>query len=60
MFSGPPRKSETEITQREMDLAASVQKVTEDILLGLAKAIAKETGERNLCSSWRCGSKLRC
>jgi carbamoyltransferase len=49
LFGGPPRTSETELTQREMDLAASVQKVTEDIVLELAKGIAKETGERNLC-----------
>ena len=49
LFGGPPRTSEAELTQREMDLAASVQKVTEDIVLKLAKGIAKETGERNLC-----------
>ena len=49
LFGGPPRKSETKITQREMDLAASVQKVTEDIVIKLAKDIARETGERNLC-----------
>ena len=49
LFGGPPRKSETKLTQREMDLAASVQKVTEDIILDLAKGVAKETGERNLC-----------
>ena len=49
LFGGPPRTSETELTQREMDLAASVQKVTEDIVLELARRIAKETGERNLC-----------
>tara|TARA_B100001093_G_scaffold192444_1_gene184983 strand:- start:1696 stop:3534 length:1839 start_codon:yes stop_codon:yes gene_type:complete len=49
LFGGPPRTSETELTQREMDLAASIQKVTEDIVLQLAKGIAKETGERNLC-----------
>jgi carbamoyltransferase len=49
LFGGPPRASETELTQREMDLAASVQKVTEDIVLELARGIAKETGERNLC-----------
>lgn len=49
LFGGPPRKSEAEITQREMDLAASVQKVTEHIVLKLARGIAKETGERNLC-----------
>ena len=49
LFGGPPRASEAELTQREMDLAASVQKVTEDIVLLLAKGIAKETGEKNLC-----------
>jgi carbamoyltransferase len=49
LFGGPPRKSEAELTQREMDLAASVQKVTEDIIVQIAKGIAKETGERNLC-----------
>ena len=49
LFGGPPRTSETERTQREMDLAASVQKVTQDILIQIAKDIAKDTGERNLC-----------
>ncbi len=49
LFGGPPRTSETVLTQREMDLAASVQKVTEDIVLELARGIAEETGERNLC-----------
>ncbi len=49
LFGGPARTSETELTQREMDLAASVQKVTEDIVLEMARGIAKETGERNLC-----------
>ena len=49
LFGGPPRTSETELTQREMDLAASVQKVTEDIVIELAKGIAQATGERNLC-----------
>lgn len=49
LFGGPPRTSESEVTQREMDLAASVQEVTEEIVLRLAKGIAEETGERNLC-----------
>ncbi len=49
LFGGPPRKSESEVTQREMNLAASVQKVIEDVILKLARGIAKETGERNLC-----------
>ena len=42
LFGGPPREPETELTQREMDLAASVQKVTEDIVLQIAKGIAKK------------------
>jgi len=49
LFGGPARTSETELTQREMDLAASVQKVTEDIVIQIAKGIAIDTGERNLC-----------
>ena len=49
LFGGPPRTSETELTQHEMDLAASVQKVTEDIVIKIARGIAKETGEKNLC-----------
>ena len=49
LFGGPPRQSESELTQREMDLAASVQVVLEEIVLKIARGIAKETGERNLC-----------
>ena len=46
---GPPRTPEAELTSREMDLAASVQKVVEDILLKLGRNIANTTGEKNLC-----------
>jgi len=49
LFGGPARRPESPLTQREMDLAASVQAVTEDVVLKLAKGIARETGERNLC-----------
>jgi carbamoyltransferase len=49
LFEGPPRKAEKWLTQREMDLAASVQVVCEQVVLGLAKGIARETGEKNLC-----------
>ena len=49
LFGGPPRKPEAELTQREMDLAASVQKVTEEIVVKIAKNLALVTGERNLC-----------
>ncbi|MDA9927780.1 carbamoyltransferase [Gammaproteobacteria bacterium] len=49
LFGGPPRKSEAELSQREMDLAASIQKVIEEIILKLGRGIAKETQEKNLC-----------
>jgi carbamoyltransferase len=49
LFGGPPRKPETEITQREMDLARSVQAATEEIVLRMARHIRKETGQKNLC-----------
>ena len=49
LFGGPPRTAEALLTQREMDLAASVQKVTEEVLLKLGRHIAAETGQRNLC-----------
>lgn len=49
LFGGPPRKPESPLTQREMDLAASIQAVTEEVVLKLARAIRKEVGERNLC-----------
>ncbi len=48
-FGGPPRKPETPVTQREMDLARSLQDVTEDIMLRMARHVRKETGERFLC-----------
>ncbi len=49
LFDGPARKAESELTQREMDLAASIQDVTEEIVLRLGRSIAAETGQRNLC-----------
>ncbi len=49
LFDGPPRKSEATLTQKEMDLAASIQVVTEEVVVKLARGIAKETGESNLC-----------
>src|SRR5438105_1489373 len=49
LFGGPPRKPEGEITQREMDLARSVQEVTEEAMLRMARHVHRETGERNLC-----------
>ena len=49
LFEGPPRKPEDEITQREMDIAASIQVVTEEVVLRLARTLHEETGETNLC-----------
>jgi carbamoyltransferase len=49
LFGGPPRKAESPLTQREMDLAASVQAVTEEVVIKLARGIRKSTGQRNLC-----------
>jgi len=49
LFGGPARRSESEITQREMDLARSVQEVTEMVMLRMANHAHQETGEKNLC-----------
>ena len=49
LFDGPPRDSESAITQREMDLAASIQKVTEEIVLRMARTARELTGSKYLC-----------
>ena len=49
LFDGPPREPESRITQREMDLAASIQAVTEEVVLKLARGIRRDTGQKNLC-----------
>jgi carbamoyltransferase len=49
LFGGPPREAESELTQREMDLARSVQEVTELAMLRMARHVGRETGEKNLC-----------
>ncbi len=49
LFEGPRRKPEELLTQKHMDLAASVQKVTEDVMLRLTRSIARETGQTHLC-----------
>ncbi len=49
LFGAPPRSADGPLTQREMDLAASIQVVTEEVVIKLARGIAKKTGERNLC-----------
>lgn len=49
LFGGPPRKPESTLTQREMDIAASIQKVTEEVMLRIGRHVHKETGLKNLC-----------
>jgi len=49
LFGGPPRKAESDVSQKEMDLARSIQVVTEEIVLKLASTIHKETGNDYLC-----------
>ena len=49
LFGGPPRAPESALTQREMDLARSVQEVTEEVVLKMARHVRTRTGQRNLC-----------
>ncbi|CUS36520.1 conserved hypothetical protein [Candidatus Nitrospira nitrosa] len=49
VFGGPPRKPETQLTQREMDLARSIQEVTEEVMLRLSNTMHRETGVDYLC-----------
>ncbi|HTW88708.1 MAG TPA: carbamoyltransferase [Candidatus Binataceae bacterium] len=58
LFGGAPRKPESRLTQREMDLAASVQKVTEEVMLRLARTVHRELGVEYLCMAG--GVALNC
>ena len=49
LFGGQPRRPDEPVRQREMDLAASVQAVTEEVMLRLTRALARESGQKNLC-----------
>ncbi|HVN79445.1 MAG TPA: carbamoyltransferase N-terminal domain-containing protein, partial [Terriglobia bacterium] len=49
LFGGPPRRPESPLTQREMDLARSIQDVTEEVMLRLARSLHHETLQENLC-----------
>lgn len=49
LFGGPCRRPETDITQREMDIAASIQAVTEETVLRMTNHVYKETNQKNLC-----------
>lgn len=58
LFGGPPRKAEDKLTQREMDIAASIQKVTEEIMLRIGNYVYGQTGQKNLCMAG--GVALNC
>ncbi len=58
LFGAPPRPAESPLTQRDMDLAASVQAVTEEVMLRMARDLAKSTGIKNLCMAG--GVALNC
>jgi carbamoyltransferase len=49
LFGGPPRKPETAITKREMDMARSIQEVAEEVMLRMGSFVRRETGMKNLC-----------
>jgi carbamoyltransferase len=58
LFDGPPRRPESPLTQREMDLARSIQEITEEVMLRLARTLQRETGSKNLCMAG--GVALNC
>jgi carbamoyltransferase len=58
LFGGPPRKPEEKVTQREMDIAASIQKITEEIMLRIERYVYEQTGQKNLCMAG--GVALNC
>ncbi len=58
LFGGPPREPESELTQREMDLARSVQEVTEEAVMRMARHVKSVTGMRDLCMAG--GVALNC
>lgn len=49
LFGGPPRVAESKLTQKEMDLARSVQVITEEVMLRMARTVHRDTGMENLC-----------
>ena len=58
IFGAPPRQAESTVTQREMDLARSIQEVTEEVMLKICQTIYQETGQVNLCMAG--GVALNC
>ena len=58
LFDGRPRRPESNVTQREMDLARSIQEITEEVMLKMARHVHKETGMKQLCMAG--GVALNC
>ncbi len=58
LFGGPPREPESKLTQREMDLARSIQEITEEVVLKMARYARRETGLKKLCMAG--GVALNC
>lgn len=58
LFGGPPRKPESQVTQKEMDLARSIQVITEEVMLKMTKFVHRETGMKQLCMAG--GVALNC
>jgi len=58
LFGGRPRKPESKLTQRDMDIAASIQAVTEEVVLKIAEHIRQKTGQKNICMAG--GVALNC
>ncbi|MCI0664372.1 MAG: carbamoyltransferase [Acidobacteria bacterium] len=58
LLGGPPREPETKLTQREMDLARSIQEITEEVVLKMTRYAQKETGNKRLCMAG--GVALNC
>jgi carbamoyltransferase len=58
LFGGPPRTPESELTRKDMDLARSIQEVTEEVMLKMARHVRRETGMKNCCMAG--GVALNC
>ena len=58
LLGGPPREPESRLTQREMDLARSIQEITEEVVLKMARYVQRETGMKKLCMAG--GVALNC
>ena len=59
LFGGPPREAESKLTQKEMDLARSVQEVCEEVMMRMARTVHRQTGAREPLPRRRRGAELR-